>query len=518
MTSVTTHPGRIAPVTDASLTDFVTADWHLHGTRTALVDASTGRRISYAELASAVRRAASGLRRQGLAAGDAVALCCPNSAEFVVACYGALMAGGVVTTLSPLVTEAEAATQLADSGARWVLTTPDAADRLARAGGSRLAGLFLVDALPSAPQDLPLPDISADDSALVLYSSGTTGLPKGVQLTHRSVVSGLRAMQVPDPVGADDVVLAVLPMHHIAGLHIVLNHALAAGATVVTLPSFDLETFLDAIARHHVTRFVAAPPIVLALAKHPAVDRYDLSSLRVIACGAAPLSSAVAHAAAVRVGCRVKQGYGMTELGAVCMAPDDGPDRPESIGPPLPGVQCRVVDVVTGEDVPPGHPGELLVRSPACMRGYLGNEAATAATIDPAGWLHTGDLVRMDHDGWFHVLDRVKELIKYKGHQVAPAELEALLLSHPAVADAAVVGCPDEAVGELPTAFVVLSRPVGPDELIAFVAARVEPVKRIRRVHIVAQIPKSPSGKILRRSLIAYCRRSSRRRRCPHHA
>jgi acyl-coenzyme A synthetase/AMP-(fatty) acid ligase len=191
----------------------------------------------------------------------------------------------------------------------------------------------------------------------------------------------------------------------------------------------------------------------------------------------------------------------MTETGAICMAPDDGPDRPESIGPPLPGVQCRIIDPGNGADVTPGQPGELLARSPAQMRGYLGNDEATAGTIDSDGWLHTGDIVRADPDGWLHVVDRVKELIKYKGRQVAPAELEQILLSHPGVADVAVIGCPDEDAGEIPKALIVAHGQIEPAELIAFVAARVSPHKRIRRLEFVAEIPKSPSGKILRRLL-----------------
>jgi acyl-coenzyme A synthetase/AMP-(fatty) acid ligase len=294
-------------------------------------------------------------------------------------------------------------------------------------------------------------------------------------------------------------------------MQIVMNPALSSGATVVTLPRFDLEGFLAAIERYRVTRIIVAPPIVLALAKHALVDRYDLSSLRVLASGAAPLGGEVARIAARRLGCRIKQGYGMTETAAICMAPDDGPDKPESIGPPVPGVECRVVDLVSGRDVARGEPGELLARSPSQMRGYLHNHEATAETIDADGWLHTGDIVRVDSGGWFHVVDRVKELIKYKGHQVAPAELEQILLTHPAVSDAAIIGCPDEEAGELPKALVVLQRPAQPEELLAFVAARVAPYKKVRRLELVDAIPKSPSGKILRRVLAQRERATARR-------
>jgi len=259
-----------------------------------------------------------------------------------------------------------------------------------------------------------------------------------------------------------------------------------------------------------VTRAELVPPIVLALAKDPRVDDYDLSSLRIVTSAAAPLGEELAHRCAERLGCRVKQAYGMTELGGgTHFAPDAGEDRPESIGRPLPGVECRVVDCVTGADVGPGRRGELLVRAPGAMRGYLGNDAATARTVDLDGWLRTGDIVSADADGWFFIVDRMKELIKYKGYQVAPAELEALLVTHPAVADAAVVGSPEEEAGEVPKAFVVLRAPASADELMRFVADRVAPYRKVRRLEVVEEIPKSPSGKILRRVLLERERRAA---------
>lgn len=245
------------------------------------------------------------------------------------------------------------------------------------------------------------------------------------------------------------------------------------------------------------------PPIVLALARQAVVDDYDLSSLRIITCGAAPLGAELARSCADRLGCRVKQGYGMTELGgATHFAPDTGRDDPASIGPALPGVECRVVDCATGQDVEPGEPGELLIRTPGAMRGYLNNPRATDETIEPDGWLHTGDIVSRDTDGWFRIVGRRKELIKYNGYQVAPAELEAVLLGHPAVADAAVVASPDERTGEVPKAFVVLRSRLPADELMRFVADRVSPYKKIRLLEFIDEIPRSPSGKILRRVLV----------------
>jgi NAD(P)-dependent dehydrogenase (short-subunit alcohol dehydrogenase family) len=241
---------------------------------------------------------------------------------------------------------------------------------------------------------------------------------------------------------------------------------------------------------------------VLALATSELTGDYDLSSLRVLTSGGAALSADLARACAHRIGCRVSQGYGLTELaGATHLAPDDGPYRPDSIGPALPGVEWRVIDPGTQADLGPGEPGELLVRSATAMRGYLDDPEATAATVDAGGWVRTGDIVTFDSDGWFRVTDRIKELIKYKGYQVAPAELEEVLLTHPAVGDAAVVRSPDEAAGEVPKAFVVLRAPVTADELTTWVAERVAPYKRVRRVEFTDQIPRSPSGKILRRVL-----------------
>ena len=339
--------------------------------------------------------------------------------------------------------------------------------------------------------------------ALLLSSSGTSGLPKSVVLTHRNLVASLCQTRPVHRVGEDDIVIAALPLFHAFGFQVTLNLALLQGATVVILPRFELDAFLTAVQDHGVTRAEVVPPIVLALATSDRVDDFDLSSLRVVTAGAAPLDADLAHACAARIGCRIKQGYGMTELGGSShTAPDHGPDKPESIGPALPGVECRVIDTATGAEVGPGEPGELLIRCAAVMDGYLGNPAATAAMIDADGWLHTGDVVTTDRDGWFRVTGRIKELIKYKGFQVAPAELEGVLLTHPAVGDAAVVRSPDEIAGEVPKAFIVLRGRASADELVGWLAERVAPYKRVRRIEFVDQIPKSASGKILRRLLV----------------
>jgi acyl-CoA synthetase (AMP-forming)/AMP-acid ligase II len=321
-------------------------------------------------------------------------------------------------------------------------------------------------------------------------------------LTHRNLVAGLSELRLVHRVSERDVVAAVLPQFHILGFECTAL-ALLEGATVVMLPRYELETFLGAIRDHGVTRAEVVPPIVLELANDERVKDFDVPSLRVLTAAAAPLATDAARACAGRLGCRVKQAYGLTELsGGTHVAPDDGPDRPDSVGPPLPGVECRVVHPETGVDLGPGEAGELLLRSPSATRGYLHNPRATSATIDADGWVHTGDLVVVDAEGWYQVIDRIKELIKYKGSQVAPAELEGILLTHPAVADVAVVRSPDQSAGEVPKAFVVLKAPASPEDLISWVAQRVAPYKQVRRVEFLDAIPKSPSGKILRRALV----------------
>jgi acyl-CoA synthetase (AMP-forming)/AMP-acid ligase II len=499
-------------LSDLPLTTYVFEHAQRWPGQLALIDGMTGAALSYRELIDAVAQAAAGFAAHGVTKGDVVALCSPNCPEFVIAYYAALAIGGVVTTVNPLATGGDLANQLRSSGARWMVTTPELFQRKASDVVARLQKVFVFgDATGATPfaallnKAVPAPttEIDADDLALLLYSSGTTGLPKGVMLSHRNLVASLCQIRLVQLVRPGDVLIAVLPLFHIYCLQVTLNLALHEGATVVTMPRFDLETFLRVIQQHRATRVDLVPPIVLALAKQPAVDDYDLSSLRVITSAAAPLGGELARSCAARLGCRVKQAYGMTELGGTThVAPDGGRNDPESIGPAQPGVQCRVVDCTTGADVGPGELGELLIRTPAATRGYLNNPAATAGTIDPDGWLHTGDLVVQDTEGWFRVVDRRKELIKHNAYQVAPAELEAVLLSHPAVADTAVIASPDERSGEVPKAFVVLSAPASAEELLRFVADRVAPYKKVRIVEFIDEIPKSASGKILRRVLV----------------
>ena len=368
------------------------------------------------------------------------------------------------------------------------------------AAQSRVRELIVFGEAPGATpfaallaHDGPLPDVAIDprrDVAAILCSSGTTGLPKGAQLTHLNLVASACQFAASCPIGDDDTMPAQLPFFHLFGLVISLTYGPAEGARSVVIPRFDLAQFLQIAQDYRVTRAFLTPPTVLALAKDPIVDRYDLSAFASILSGAAPLGEEMARACAERVGCVVKQGYGMTEIVPTHAAPDDlDPAKVGTVGPCTPQTECMIVDIATGEELGPNQTGEILARGPAATPGYLNQPQATAQLIDADGWVHTGDVGFVDDDGYLTVVDRVKELIKYKAYQVAPAELEAVLLAHPMVADAAVIRSPDEEAGEVPKAFVVLRGEASAEDLMAFVAERVAPYKKVRRLEFVGPDP-----------------------------
>ncbi|MFG2135426.1 4-coumarate--CoA ligase family protein [Streptomyces sp. NPDC048650] len=497
-----------------------------YGDRPALIDGVDGTTVSHAQLDRHSRRIAAAFAAAGVAKGDVLALHSPNTVLFPAVFYAASRCGAAVTTVHPLATEGEFATQIRDSGARWIVTVAALLEtaRAAAGRGDAVAEIFVCDQaeghrsvlglLDSTDPEPSVPLDPADDLAVLPYSSGTTGSPKGVMLTHRNIATNLAQLDPLVTSGPDDRILAVLPFFHIYGLTALMNAPLRNGSTVVVLPRFDLRQFLAAIDRHRITAVYVAPPIVLALAKHPLVDDYDLSSLRHIVCAAAPLDAELAGACSRRLGLpTVRQAYGMTELspGTHAVPLDEPAPPPGAVGKLVPSTELRIVGLEAGEDLAAGASGEIVIRGPQVMKGYLGRPAETDAMIGPDGWLHTGDVGRVDEDGWLYVVDRVKELIKYKGYQVAPADLEALLLTHEAIADAAVIGVDGADGNEVPKAFVVRQRgaALSAEDVIAYVAERVAPYKRVRRVEFLDSVPRATTGKILRRELRARERSST---------
>ncbi|MDX6351759.1 MAG: hypothetical protein QOF84_6549 [Streptomyces sp.] len=507
------------PALDVPIHDAVLGRAAEFGDLPALIDGLDGTTVTYAQLDAFTRRIAAALAEGGLRKGDVLALHSPNTVAYPAVFYGATRAGAAVTTVHPLATAEEFAKQLRDSRAAWIVTVSPllatAREAAELAGGVR--EIIVCDTaeghrsvLDMLGSTAPEPDIAidpAEDLAALPYSSGTTGVPKGVMLTHRNISTNLAQLEPVLPMRPGHRILAVLPFFHIYGLTALMNGPLRHGATVIVLPRFDLEQFLAAIETHRVQGLYVAPPIVLALAKHPAVAAHDLTSLEYVLSAAAPLDAELAQACSKRLGLPpLLQAYGMTELspGTHVVPLDSRNPPPGAVGRLIPSTEMRIVPL---EGTAPGT-GEILIRGPQVMKGYLGRPEDTDAMIDEDGWVHTGDVGRVDAGGWLYVVDRVKELIKYKGYQVAPAELEAVLLTDPRIADAAVIGVPDEDGNEIPKAYVVPQPrpgspldPLTPDEVMAYVAGQVAPYKKVRRVEFTDAIPRAASGKILRREL-----------------
>ena len=489
---------------------------------TAVVDGD--RRFTFAELDAYSGRFASALAAMGFGKGGIVGILAPNCAEFEIAFFGILKAGATVTTINSGYREREIAYQLQASGAQALIvhhTLADAAD-LALSGTEQVKERILIaegaDVTPSfwsliEAQRGPPPEPALDpyeDLAALPFSSGTTGLQKGVMLTHANLHTNVQQYLGRRGEGSvlqrGDVVLVHLPLFHIYGMTVLQLNSIAAGATQVLMGRFDMREMLSLIAEHRVTALYTAPPVCLGLSLTPLLDEYDVGSLRFLLSGAAPLSGELQTRLAERLGCDVIQGYGLTETSPVTNTDYTGErGRPGTIGPALPDTEERVVDLGSGEwDLPFGELGELLIRGPQVMKGYYRQPEATAEAITPDGWFHTGDIASMDEDGYVRIIDRKKELIKYKGFQVAPAELEGVLLEHPGVADAAVIPKADEEAGEVPKAYVVRLANDAPSagELMAFVAERVATFKQVRDVEFIDAIPKNASGKLLRRVLV----------------
>lgn len=473
-------------------------------TRPAITEVDSGKSATYGELSAMIDAFTGYLAARGIGPGDVVALQLPSSINFAAAFYGALKAGATVTPMGMLLNQEDTGKIVRDSGAVLFLSALEHEDASSQA-------LFVSAAeLPNIYHTgLPAPTVTLDPEtslACIPFSSGTTGKAKGVKLSHRNLVANIaQALGAIEKLGLnrDSHVMAPLPFSHIYGLSILLTLPLIQRAHIFTMARFDLPLFLESHEKHGITMTFVAPPIAVALAKHPAVDSVQIRSLRTIISSAAALDAQLALAVEKRLGARVIQGYGMTEASPIVSLGDPDIQDRGSIGRPLPLTEWKLVDPESLEQQ--NTEGELLIRGPQVMQGYLNNPEDTAATLIPGGWMRTGDILRVGEHGELYVVDRAKEVIKYKGYQVAPSELEALLLTRPDIADAAVVGAYQDGL-EIPRAFVVPAQgaKIEPEEVMDWVAQRVTPYKKIRRVDVMESIPKSPTGKILHRELRNY--------------
>ncbi|MGB5864192.1 MAG: AMP-binding protein [Sulfitobacter sp.] len=501
-------------IRDQSITDRIFESLATRPDDVVLTDGMTGTSMTASEFMTQVKSLAGGLTARGFGVGKTVALMSPNSPHYCVIFHAVAWAGGTITTINPTYTASEVAHQLKDSSADVLITVSmflETAQTAAKdAAGQPVVvigeadGAEPLSAYYGAPIEAQVP-VDLDEHSVVLpYSSGTTGMPKGVRLSHRNLVVNVDQVVEAGAFRPGEVAAAFLPFFHIYGMNVLMNVHLAGGGALVTMPRFDLELFLQISQDHKARRMWIVPPVALALAKHPVLDKYDLSSIEQVFSGAAPLGAEISDAVSKRLDCICLQGFGMTELSPVSHTTPVTNPKSGSSGVAVPNTLCRVVDVESGEDLPVGKEGELWIKGPQVMKGYLNNEKATAETLTADGWLKTGDIAYIDADGYMFIVDRLKELIKFKGFQVAPAELEATLVSHPGITDAAVIGLPDDEAGELPVAFVVAGDPAPSEaEIKAHMAKTLSSYKQIHRVTFVDEIPKSASGKILRRVLKA---------------
>lgn len=478
----------------------------------AMADGLTGRTLSYESLLEQIRQTAAGLAARGIGKGDVVSLWSPNVPEWPVVFFAVVKLGAIVHASNPVSTPEELSFQLKDGDAKMLFTVSALVDKAKAAiqESGKTIELFTIDETPGVPtlaslaidQDPPAVTIDpANDLCVLPYSSGTTGLPKGVMLTHRNLVAQLHQIDSIESVETP-ALLGVLPFFHIYGMVILVMHGLMRGSTIVTMPKFEFEPFLKVLQDWPIVTAHIVPPIVVGLGKHPAVDNYKFPHLRFLFSGAAPLGPELTDAVEKRLNVKIRQGYGMTEASPATHYTVAGFERSGTAGRLMPSIEMRMISPETGKDVPSGEPGEVWVRGPNVMKGYLNNPEATARTVDADGWLHTGDIGIADDDGYLTVVDRLKELIKVKGFQVAPAELESLLLKHPQIADVAVIPVADEHSGEVPKAIVVKRDSLTAEDVIAYLKPKVAHYKCVKHVAFVDAIPKSPSGKILRRVLV----------------
>ncbi len=500
----------LEPYPEIPLTDLLAPAAEKHRDRPALINID-GTMHTFGHTWQACRKLGRFLQDTGIQKGDRIAILSANAPEYFVAFYGTLFAGGVVTTLNPLYKEREVLHQLEDCGAKAIFAMGALAPIVhsVREHLPELKHVFNIEdvwsmAANAPPDPHPVQFNLREDLAALPYSSGTTGLPKGVMLTHFNLVANVRQTCTTGLGSGYSVYLDFLPFYHIYGMIVLMACGFASGIPQVVMPRFDPATCLDLVQRHKITNLFAVPPALLALANFGDADKYDTSSLTMIMSGAAPLPPEVARAAATRLNTTVLQGYGMTETSPVTNVNPVTRIKDATVGPPIADTVEKVVSLEDGRELRAGEIGELLTFGPQVMKGYWNAPDATTETLPGGGWIRTGDIVSLDEEGYVTILDRKKEMIKYKGYQVAPAELEALLLEHPAVMDSAVIPKRDVESGEVPKAFILLrqGQQASAEELMRFVEERVAPYKKVREVEFVEAIPKTPSGKILRRELI----------------
>ena len=531
---IKSHCKEVVIPQDVPFFDFI---WkksvEIHGQKTALVDGITGTSYTYKEAQATATRFGTGLRKWGFDKGDVLAVFLPNCPEYILSMTGAIGAGGVVTTINPQYTATEVARQLDMSGASFILTkssmfqvTEEAVKKCNKKIqivllDKRTSEICYKDVIKEGSPEWPkevTDSMNNSDVCILPYSSGTTGLPKGVMLTAQNLISNIcqlvygKELDFIEETTSDyqPKTICVLPIFHIFGLAVVSLPTLHAGGQMITLPSFDPTTFLNALEKYKPTFMHFAPPLVGFCANHPKVEPQHLETIKKIMVGAAPVGETLIEVFKRKAPhvffC---EGYGMTELSPVVTMTTADLFKPGSCGILIPNTEAKILDLETGKAVGPNQTGEVCFKGPQVMKGYLNNEKATSETIKD-GWLHSGDIAFYDDKNRIYIVDRLKELIKVKGFQVPPAELEDLIRSHPLTADIAVIGIPDPIKGEVPRAYIVLkpdakeSKEECEKQINEFVNEHVAEYKRLAGgIEFLETIPKSAAGKILRKDLKA---------------